>query len=161
MAYLRGRFETPEAIAARIERSGENPNATGDRENPPTFLAQFNLKSPDIDELLPLLIILAHRRAEVKAFYDRIMTFCVNIAKAGRTSWVGSWMGFKLMNKVMERFGLLELGGSASYDAGLSWAFGVTAATEVFSDIQIGDIVENILEKPSPIILKKGERLAE
>jgi len=48
---------------------------------------------------------------------------------------------------LMERFGLLWVGGAASYDRGLSWAFGVVAATEFLSDIQIGHLAETIIEE--------------
>lgn len=116
-----------------------------DKDRAPGTLTVFNIKDYEIDELLPLLIILGHRRPEIKEFYDRIMTFIVNLAKVGRTSWIGNLMSLKLTVNVMERFGLIPLGVAASYDAGISWAVGTAAATEVFSDIQIGDIVETLV----------------
>lgn len=117
-----------------------------DPKKPPLLFTTSIVKDPAIDELLPLLIILGHRRPEVKAFYDRIMKFIVNLAKVGRTSWIGNLMSLKLTVNVMERFGLIPLGVAASYDAGISWAVGVAAGTEIFSDIQIANIVETIVK---------------
>jgi len=112
----------------KIEISGQTPD----------------LKTKDIDELLPLFIILGHKYPHVEKFYTKLFKFCGDLAKAGGSSWVGSWMSHKLACMVMERFGLLWLGGAFSYDQGLSWAFGVISATEFLSDIQVGDIIQNI-----------------
>ena len=109
----------------------------------PRLLHANIFKDQLTDELLPLLIILAHKRPSVKEFYKNLFDFCSKLTN--RSSWPGQWMGFKLACMVMERFGLLWLGGAASYDAGLSWAFGVIAATEFLSDIQVGDIVQQII----------------
>ena len=125
-----------------IQEAMEERVTTVDKEKPPFYLSNYNLKDPIIDELLPLLIILGQRKPEIKEFYKNLMQFIVDYHRGGATSWVGQWMNNKLLCKVMERFGLLELGGSASYDAGLSWAFGVISATEFLSDIQVGDVVE-------------------
>jgi len=105
-------------------------------------LPSMFLKDRLVDEVLPLLIVLGHRRPEVKEFYQNLIDLMTKLAKAGSTSWVGQWMAFKLNCMLLERFGLLWVGGAESYDRGLSWAFGVVAATEFLSDIQIGSITE-------------------
>lgn len=101
-----------------------------------------------LDEILPLLIIVAQKKPEIKEFYKNLMDFTAKLARSGQSSWVGQWMSHKLTCMVMERFGLIWHGGAASYDAGLSWAFAVVAATEFLSDIQVSDIVENIYNRP-------------
>ena len=97
------------------------------------------LKDELADEILPLVIILAHKKPEIKEFYKNLFDFISKLPN--RSTWVGQWMGFKLACMLLERFGLLWLGGAASYDSGLSWAFGVVAATEFLSDIQVGDVI--------------------
>lgn len=107
---------------------------------PPRFVKTHKIKDPELDELLPLMIILAQRYPHVQQFYANLFKFMADLAKAGGSTWVGQWMSFKLLCMVMERFGLLWLGGAASYDVGLSWAFGTIAVTEFISDIAVGSI---------------------
>lgn len=114
-----------------------------DKKNPPISFHWNNIKQ-GIDELLPALIILAHKRPEIKDFYKNLFDFCSKLPN--RSSWVGQWMGFKLTCMLLERFGLLWLGGASSYDMGLSWAFGVISATEFLSDIQVGDVLQQIVK---------------
>ena len=139
-------------ISELIKQEQEAANY-GDKPPPLRFVFD-GLKSIEIDELLPLLIILAHRKEEVAKFYDRLMTFIVDLAKTGQSNWVGNLMSLKLTVNVMERFGLIPLGVAASYDAGISWAFATAAGTEIFSDIQVSNIISAIKE-PRPLISPK------
>ena len=124
----------------------EEAEASIEEKKSPRLLHANILKDQLTDELLPVLIILAHKRPEIKEFYKNLFDFMAKLAKAGGSTWVGQWMSFKLLCMVMERFGLLWLGGAASYDRGLSWAFGVVAATEFLSDIQVGTIVQSVVK---------------
>ena len=112
-----------------------------EKDKAPTFTHGSSLKTEDVDEVLPLFIILGHKYPHVEKFYQNFFKFCVDLAKAGRTSWVGSWMSHKLVCMLLERFGMLWLNGAFSYDQGLSWAFGIIAGTEYLSDIQVSDII--------------------
>jgi len=72
--YMR-RTDADVETQKKIQKAMEERLEKVDKEKPPFYLSNYSFKDPTVDELLPLLIIAAQRRPEVKEFYQNSNCF--------------------------------------------------------------------------------------